>query len=118
MLRAQALLIVLGIPLGLLVLSFVTPEQLDDWPGLCLWKRLTGHPCPGCGTTHAVSALMHGDLPAAARYNRIIYVLVPVTLWLWIAQLRVLWKRSTVLPPSGGEPGTAGSASATSAERV
>jgi hypothetical protein len=95
MLRTQALVIAIGVPFGLLVLALIQPEQLDDLPGLCVWKRLTGRPCFGCGTTHAVSALMHGDLSAAARYNRIIFIVVPVGIWIWLAQLRLLWATRT-----------------------
>src|SRR5436309_856413 len=104
--RAQALVIVLGIPVGLLVLGLIQPEQLDELPGLCLWKRVTGRPCFGCGTTHALSALMHGDLSAAARYNRIVYILVPVGMWIWLAQLRILWtgKPTSAPPPDTTSP--------------
>jgi Protein of unknown function (DUF2752) len=98
MLRAQALVIAIGVPLGLLVLALIQPEQLDDLPGLCVWKRVTGRPCFGCGTTHAVSALMHGDLSAAARYNRIVFIVVPVGVWIWLAQLRILWAARTPKP--------------------
>jgi hypothetical protein len=89
--RAQAFVIVFGIPLGLLALALIQPGQLDDLPVLCLWRRLTGRPCFGCGTTHALSALMHGDLQDALHYNRIIAIVVPVGIWIWVAQLRVLW---------------------------
>ncbi len=42
-LRFQALVVVFGLPVGMLVLSLMPPEQLDQLPGLCLWKRLP-HP--------------------------------------------------------------------------
>jgi hypothetical protein len=93
-LRFQAVAIVVGLPALLLALSLLSLEQLESMPGLCVWKRLTGSPCPGCGTTHALWSVAHGDFAAAPRYNRNVYVLVPVVLWIWAAQVRVLWKRN------------------------
>lgn len=89
--RLQALVIVVGIPLGLLALALIQPGQLDDLPVLCLWRRFTGRTCFGCGITHALSAVMHGDVQGAIRYNRLVTILVPVGVWLWVAQVRVLW---------------------------
>ncbi len=90
-LRFQARVVVFGLPLGMLVLSLMPPEQLDQLPGLCLWKRLSGHPCPACGTTHALCSVAHGDWSQAGGYNRNVYVLVPALIWIWFAQVRWLW---------------------------
>lgn len=35
----------------------------------CLFKGLSGHPCPTCGSTRAVLALARGDLKAALAWN-------------------------------------------------
>ena len=35
----------------------------------CLFNKLTGLLCPGCGNSRAALALMRLDLPAAFRYN-------------------------------------------------
>ncbi|OAI40742.1 hypothetical protein AYO40_04340 [Planctomycetaceae bacterium SCGC AG-212-D15] len=91
--RAQAIIVVIGIPLGLFVLWLTTPEQLERMPPLCVWKAVTGKPCPGCGTTRALCCLTHGDWRRALDYNRIIVVLVPVLAWLWLAQMRWFWVR-------------------------
>jgi hypothetical protein len=44
---------VAGIPLG----------------GACLFRRLTGLPCPTCGMTRSVVLSLHGHLAAALRVN-------------------------------------------------
>ncbi len=59
-----------------LVLVFAAASALSGIPLLiahhfgvaahaCIWKRVTGLPCAGCGGTRAADALLHGD-PAAA----------------------------------------------------
>ncbi len=35
----------------------------------CLFRRLTGYDCPGCGTQRAIHAMLHGDFRAAWHYN-------------------------------------------------
>lgn len=43
---------------------------------LCLFKRLTGIPCPTCGGTRAVLHLLRGDLSAAWRSHPLVAVLL------------------------------------------
>lgn len=50
----------------------------------CLFQAFTGLYCPGCGTTRALHALVHGDIATAAAMNPLLFVLVPllgVVLW-------------------------------------
>jgi hypothetical protein len=35
----------------------------------CLWHSLTGWPCPGCGTTRALTSLLRADLLGALAFN-------------------------------------------------
>ena len=51
------------------------------WPRLvqlaprCTFHRLTGLPCPTCGTTRAALALFHGHLLEALGYNPLMTIL-------------------------------------------
>jgi len=38
---------------------------------VCLFRRLTGHPCPACGMTRASVALLQGDVPDAYRQHSV-----------------------------------------------
>lgn len=35
----------------------------------CPWHAMTGWPCPGCGTTRALTHLLHADPWGAVRFN-------------------------------------------------
>jgi hypothetical protein len=35
----------------------------------CPWHTWTGWPCPGCGTTRALSSLLHADVLSALAFN-------------------------------------------------
>ncbi len=38
-------------------------------PELCMFRRMTGTECPGCGMTRSFISLAHGDVRAAWHYN-------------------------------------------------
>jgi len=82
---------------GFVVLALMSPGQLDGLPGLCLWSRIAGQPCPACGTLHALCSLAHGDVGQALDYNRNVLVVGPLLLVVFIQQLRILgegqWRR-------------------------
>jgi hypothetical protein len=45
---------------------------------LCLLKRLTGVPCPTCGSTRGVLALLSGEPVTALLYNPLVFVVAAV----------------------------------------
>ena len=47
----------------------------------CPVKYLTGVPCPGCGLSRALAALLRLDFRAALRLHPMIFVLPPVVLY-------------------------------------
>ncbi len=40
---------------------------IDVWP--CPFMKVTRYPCPGCGLTRSVRALLRGDVAASMAYN-------------------------------------------------
>ena len=53
----------------LVLASLWNSGLVEDGPILCWFRALTGHPCPFCGSTRAVSALCAGDVSAAWSLN-------------------------------------------------
>ncbi len=50
----------------------------------CPIKTFTGLYCPGCGITRAIFALLDGQLYQAYRYNSILFIDIPIVLFLEI----------------------------------
>ena len=46
----------------------------------CLFRRVTGLLCPGCGMSRALGALSRGDIRQAMEYNILSVTLLPVIL--------------------------------------
>ena len=44
----------------------------------CVFKQMTGLDCPGCGTTRALHALLHGRVEDAWRLNPMLFALMIV----------------------------------------
>lgn len=57
--RTAATVVVLGLLFGLLYGKALP----------CMFARVTHHPCPGCGSTRACVALLHGDLGEVFHNN-------------------------------------------------
>jgi hypothetical protein len=85
-------LVLASIAVGLTALRLVSPRQLDQMPRTCLWSWLLGRPCPGCGTLHALCALLHGDFSQALAYNPNVVLVAPLLLIIALAQVRFLWR--------------------------
>ena len=44
----------------------------------CIFHKITGFYCPGCGITRAIKALLKGDIYTSIRNNLLLYIVVPV----------------------------------------
>jgi hypothetical protein len=64
----------------LAALCAISQRTIDSLPGLCLYRRFTGSPCPGCGLTHSVWFLLHGQMAAALDWNKLGIVVLPAAM--------------------------------------
>lgn len=82
-------LVILGtMVLAPIVLAVTPTGMIEAGPRLCLFKNLTGMECPGCGLTRAFSHTMHGDLTRAYACNKMVTVVFPLALLLWLGYFR------------------------------
>jgi len=67
------LIIILG---GIFYLKVLSPMFNIHIP--CIFKKVTGLDCPGCGMTRAILALLDGDIYQAFRWNMLVFILAPL----------------------------------------
>lgn len=86
---------------GYILLPFVFLCVPTSWfeggPTFCLFRRILGRPCPGCGMTRALSCVLHGDLQRAFTYNRLVVVVFPLLCWTWFRSLTREIERASAL---------------------
>lgn len=70
-------------PIGAIWWLAVRPAALEPFLPQCIFFRLTGLLCPGCGGTRAADALIHGRLLHALRSNPFTALALPVLLIVW-----------------------------------
>lgn len=61
-------------------------DQMPLLPTICPVRRLTGLYCPGCGSTRAAAAVLHGDLLAALDYNPLAMAFAPILFYAGLKQ--------------------------------
>lgn len=62
---------------GAIVFYYIHDPEAAGWMPKCLFKRLTGLSCPGCGFQRALHASLHGHLLQAWRYNMFYVISLP-----------------------------------------
>jgi hypothetical protein len=81
--RIVNLIVAISLALAIGLLYYVSFRYLDvSVP--CIFRKLTGLYCPGCGLTRMCSAILEGDLIAAFGYNPLCFVLLPFFIFLAI----------------------------------
>jgi hypothetical protein len=71
-----------------LVLLLLPTGFFDNGPEICLFTRLSGYHCPGCGMTRGCMHLIHLDIQKAWDYNKVSFIVLPILCGLLIAEFR------------------------------
>ena len=74
---------------GVLALLYVFDPVTSGVYPPCLFHKLTGLHCPGCGTGRALHHLVHGRIWEAISMNVLAIALAPIALWELIATNRI-----------------------------
>lgn len=69
-----------GIGIVTYIVSHRAEASLFDFLPPCLFHRCTGLHCPGCGGTRAARAIVEGNLGAAAGWNPLLIIGLPLIL--------------------------------------
>jgi len=86
----------LGIIAVVSAISLYTPFVIHT----CMFKRLTGRPCSGCGSTRMVFKVLEGKPVEAFLLNPFMFVVILVGLNLLL--LKVLWGKKVVVTSHNG----------------
>jgi hypothetical protein len=63
---------------GCAVVALANPTDPDNPLPVCPTKLMLGINCPGCGSLRMIYSLMHGNLVAAAQYNVVSLLVLPL----------------------------------------
>lgn len=66
----------------------------------CIFFKLTGYMCPGCGSQRAIHALMCGNIVESFRYNPLLHVGMAYILILMLLQFPFLREKTKKLRES------------------
>ena len=94
--KRTALLTLLGLS-GVFLVSFIWRPPDTPVFNLCLFRGLTGQPCPGCGMTRALCALSHGELWRALRFNPLSPLVYLFFLVSWLKSLATVSEAGPLL---------------------
>ena len=97
--RRNANLAAIATAIAALVLYRFPPQRYGFYPACPAYRYLHLF-CPGCGSTRALSALLHGSFALAVHYNPLFVALLPllfafaaIAYWRAVARNEMSWPR-------------------------
>lgn len=78
MAKKYILLVLITVAFLAAVLIYQHPPAQSRYYPPCIFKKLTGFDCAGCGSARATHQLLHGRIIAAADHNILLLALLPV----------------------------------------
>ena len=77
--RIRYFIYIVLIIVGYSLLYIVDDINILHHQTICIFRSITGYPCPGCGMGHAMLALFHGHVAGALWYNPLSIPLLTAT---------------------------------------
>lgn len=68
----------------LITLTFLYLNKQFSFFIPCIFHKITGLYCPGCGTTRMVLSILKGNIPKAFSYNPFMFILSPILIIYYI----------------------------------
>jgi len=85
-----------GVVAAVLYLYLLDPAKAGFFPP-CLFHKLTGLYCSGCGTTRALHQLLHGHVLEALRLNPFTMIALPIVAVVLLRRL-LYWMQGRQVP--------------------
>lgn len=76
-------------------LGYAAFVQKTGWAVPCLFHKMTGFLCPGCGVTRMCMALLCLDFQTAFYSNPVVFLLLPVLAVIFLSQITGYIKTGT-----------------------
>jgi len=82
------------------VILFIIPfDWVREQHSVCLFKLVTGNECYGCGMTRAVLSVIHFRFEDAIHYNKMVTIVFPLLIYIWIKTLFNFSKKQLTKSP-------------------
>lgn len=78
----------LGIALAVVTLYFLFDPMESGWMPQCVFHKVTGWQCMGCGSQRMVHAMLHGDFVGAFKANAFVFCSLPVIAGLMYVEMK------------------------------
>ena len=90
--RQKAIFLFIALVLAFLFLLYLPSSYFDDGQSVCVSVMFFDTECYGCGMTRGIQHLIHLDFEQAWNYNKLAFIVLPLTIGLILTELYKLWK--------------------------
>lgn len=90
--RQKAIFLFIALVLAFLFLLYLPSSYFDDGQSVCVSVMFFDTECYGCGMTRGIQHLIHLDFEQAWNYNKLAFIVLPLTIGLILTELYKHWK--------------------------
>ncbi|MBO5921052.1 MAG: DUF2752 domain-containing protein [Bacteroidaceae bacterium] len=89
-LQCIKLLLLLIVPV---VLYMIPADGINNGETICIYTRIFGVECWGCGITRAIFSVLYLRFAEAWEYNSLVVIVFPLLLFEWLRSVIRLWRQ-------------------------